>query len=170
MATLETGERHQGLLDELLAEVATYATAVDRDLVLQSVSLRTASIGPTAGAPAVVLELPVLPPAATGSLPPAASLAAPPAGAMPPVPAAPMPVAPVAPPTANAMPAPPPGDSSAMSGRLTRRARGTGQPNGEGAQNQMPSSAPSTDPHAPLQRQAQPQPGQPQPMQNNTTQ
>jgi GTP pyrophosphokinase len=33
MATVETGERHQGLLDELLAEVAGYDIAVDRDLI-----------------------------------------------------------------------------------------------------------------------------------------
>jgi GTP pyrophosphokinase len=36
MATLETGERHQALLDELLAEVAGYATTVDRDLVTRA--------------------------------------------------------------------------------------------------------------------------------------
>jgi GTP pyrophosphokinase len=36
MATLETGERHQALLDELLAEVAGYTTAVDRDLVTRA--------------------------------------------------------------------------------------------------------------------------------------
>jgi len=36
LATLETGERHQGLLDELLAEVASYSTAVDRDLVTRA--------------------------------------------------------------------------------------------------------------------------------------
>jgi GTP pyrophosphokinase len=36
LATLETGERHQGLLDELLAEVAGYSTAVDRDLVTRA--------------------------------------------------------------------------------------------------------------------------------------
>src|SRR5258708_18975938 len=36
MATLETGERHQGLLDELLAEVARYSTAVDLDLVTRA--------------------------------------------------------------------------------------------------------------------------------------
>jgi general secretion pathway protein C len=42
---------------------------VDAELVLQSVSLRSATIGPPKGSPAVVLELPVLPPPATGSLP-----------------------------------------------------------------------------------------------------
>lgn len=72
---------------------------IDGELVLQSVSLRTASIGPTSGAPAVVLELPVLPPAATGSLPPAPSLVPPTSGPVPPVAAAPMPVAPVVPQT-----------------------------------------------------------------------
>lgn len=71
---------------------------VDGELVLQSVSLRTASIGPNQGAPAVVLELPMLPPPATGSLPPAASLIPPTSGPVPAVAAAPMPVAPVAPP------------------------------------------------------------------------
>jgi general secretion pathway protein C len=42
---------------------------LDGDLVLQSVSLRTASIGPAQGAPYVQLELPPLPAAATGTLP-----------------------------------------------------------------------------------------------------
>jgi GTP pyrophosphokinase len=36
MATVETGERHQGLLDELLAEVAGYDTEVDRDLITRA--------------------------------------------------------------------------------------------------------------------------------------
>ena len=36
MATLETGERHQALLDGLLAEVAGYTTAVDLDLVTRA--------------------------------------------------------------------------------------------------------------------------------------
>ena len=44
---------------------------VDGDLLLQAVSLRTASIGVAQAVPLVVLELPVLPPPATGSLPPA---------------------------------------------------------------------------------------------------
>ena len=44
---------------------------VDGDLLLQAVSLRTASIGVAQAAPSVVLELPVLPPPTTGSLPPA---------------------------------------------------------------------------------------------------
>jgi GTP diphosphokinase / guanosine-3',5'-bis(diphosphate) 3'-diphosphatase len=36
MAIVETGERHQGLLDELLEEVATYETAVDRELITRA--------------------------------------------------------------------------------------------------------------------------------------
>lgn len=43
---------------------------VDENWILQTVSLRTASIGPLQGTPALVLEIPALPPPATGSLPP----------------------------------------------------------------------------------------------------
>ena len=46
---------------------------LDGDLVLQSVSLRTASIGKAQGAASVKLELPALPVAATGSLAPLSS-------------------------------------------------------------------------------------------------
>jgi general secretion pathway protein C len=42
---------------------------LDDGLVLQSVSLRTASIGPAQGAASMKLELPALPPPATGTLP-----------------------------------------------------------------------------------------------------
>lgn len=42
---------------------------IDGDLTLLSVTLRTASIGPAGGAPVLTLELPALPPAATGVLP-----------------------------------------------------------------------------------------------------
>ncbi|RQP26410.1 type II secretion system protein N [Piscinibacter terrae] len=72
--------------------------AVDGELVLQSVNHRSVSIGPAQGAAAVVLELPVLPPPATGTLPPPAAMVPPVAGPAPVIPAAPMPVAPVAPP------------------------------------------------------------------------
>ena len=62
---------------------------LDGDLVLQSVSLRTVSIASTQGSPPVVLEIPRLPPAATGSLP---AFASPPPTATPaPIPAAPPP-------------------------------------------------------------------------------
>lgn len=42
---------------------------LDGDIVLQSVSLRTASIGPAQGGAAATLEVPALPPPATGTLP-----------------------------------------------------------------------------------------------------
>jgi general secretion pathway protein C len=51
---------------------------LDGDLVLQSVSLRTAAIGPAKGGPTLTLELPPLPAAATGTLSaPGAAFAAP---------------------------------------------------------------------------------------------
>src|SRR5947209_5776317 len=43
MATLETGAGHQKLLDELLAEVASYTTAVDRDLVARAFNYAAAA-------------------------------------------------------------------------------------------------------------------------------
>lgn len=46
---------------------------LDGDLVLQSVSMRTASIGPAQGAASVKLELPPLPVASTGTLAPLTS-------------------------------------------------------------------------------------------------
>jgi general secretion pathway protein C len=46
---------------------------LDGDLVLQSVSMRTASIGPAQGAASVKLELPPLPAASTGTLAPLTS-------------------------------------------------------------------------------------------------
>jgi general secretion pathway protein C len=78
---------------------------VDGDLTLQSVSLRTASIGPVKGAPAVVLELPRLPPPSTGTLPTISSgdpdddvqAPTPPAAALRPVPPPPQAAAPTVP-------------------------------------------------------------------------
>lgn len=67
---------------------------LDGDLVLQSVSLRTASIGPAQGAASVKLELPALPAAATGTLAPFAS-------------GSPSPGVPVPPPVAPPLPVPP---------------------------------------------------------------
>ena len=61
---------------------------LDGDLVLQSVSLRTVSIASTQGSPPVVLEIPRLPPAATGSLP---AFGSPPPATSAPIPAAPPP-------------------------------------------------------------------------------
>jgi guanosine-3',5'-bis(diphosphate) 3'-pyrophosphohydrolase len=43
MATLETGAGHQKLLDELLAEVASYTTSVDRDLVARAFAYAAAA-------------------------------------------------------------------------------------------------------------------------------
>ncbi|MDQ6639592.1 MAG: hypothetical protein M3Z15_08000 [Pseudomonadota bacterium] len=54
---------------------------LDSDLVLQSVGLRTASIGPAQGARSVLLELPALAPPNSGVLPPPGSAAPVPAAA-----------------------------------------------------------------------------------------
>lgn len=60
---------------------------LDSGLVLQAVSLRTASIGPAQGAPSVKLELPPLPAPATGTLPaPGAAPAVAPPPSVPPTP------------------------------------------------------------------------------------
>lgn len=88
---------------------------LDGDLVLQSVSLRSAAIGPAKGAPSLTLEVPALPAAATGTLPPAAdglkfgAAASPPP---PPAAAAPLPM-PLPPQTPGAIAAPPPADTGA---------------------------------------------------------
>src|SRR5262249_18272774 len=42
-ATLETGERHQGLLDELLADVAEYEATVDLELVTRAFGFAAAA-------------------------------------------------------------------------------------------------------------------------------
>ena len=52
---------------------------LDSDLVLQSVGLRTASLGPAQGGRSVVLELPKLPPPHSGVLPPPGAAAVTPA-------------------------------------------------------------------------------------------
>jgi general secretion pathway protein C len=78
---------------------------IDGELVLQSVSLRTAAIGPSQGDAALTLEVPRLQAAATGTLPPVQSnLGAPPPPARP-APQLPIPV----PPPPGAAPAPAPG-------------------------------------------------------------
>lgn len=88
---------------------------LDTDLVLQAVSLRTASIGPPEGAASVRLEIPPLPAPATGTLPSAAIPSAlnPPPPMLPPpaTPPTPMPtpaqvIPNVAPPLIVAPPAP----------------------------------------------------------------
>ncbi len=98
---------------------------IEGDVIVQAVSLRTASVGP-AGAQGTLLELPALPPPATGSLPPPGSTS--PAPARPPMPV-PQPSAPI-PQPAPAMQAPMP----AMQG-------GVAQP--------APAPAPSEPPRTP---------------------
>ena len=75
------------------AKAFAVGSTLDSNLVLQSVSLRTASLGPAEGARSVLLELPALPPPSTGVLPapgsPAGVTPAPPQGGRPPAPMAP---------------------------------------------------------------------------------
>jgi general secretion pathway protein C len=99
MAPKEPGDHGVALIavDGKMPRAFRVGALIDSDLVLQTVSRRTASIGPAGGAAAVVLELPVLPPPSTGSLPPAPAFGLPGGGAVPPIAAAPSPVAPVAP-------------------------------------------------------------------------
>jgi len=56
-------------VDGKMPKAFVVGSRLDGDLVLQSVSLRTASIGSGAGAPAITLELPPPTSAATGKLP-----------------------------------------------------------------------------------------------------
>lgn len=85
-------------IDGKPAKAFAVGAKLDSDLVLQSVGLRTASLGSAQGARSVLLELPALPPPATGVLP---APGAPPA-------AAPAAVAPMMRPNANPVPAPAP--------------------------------------------------------------
>lgn len=99
-------------VDGKLPRAFRVGAAVDGELVLQSVSLRTAAIGPAQGTPAVVLELPPLPPPATGTLPAGPAVApAPVAAAVQPPPVAPPPVAPP-PPRPGLVPSRNPGQPS----------------------------------------------------------
>jgi general secretion pathway protein C len=61
---------------------------LDSDLVLQSVGLRTASLGPAQGGRSVLLELPVLPPPNSAVLPPVAGAPVTPAASLRTVPPA----------------------------------------------------------------------------------
>ena len=99
-------------------------SAVDGELVLQGVSLRTAAIGPARGATAVLLEVPPLPVAATGTLPPPASFTPPAAGPVPPFAVPPTPVAPVSPAAPPAMPGAVPAMPGAVPGIPHSRAAG----------------------------------------------
>jgi len=116
---------------------------LDTDLVLQSVGLRTASLGSAQGARSVLLELPALPAPATGVLPPPGS----PAPAAPPplpLPARPTAVpAPVASPPAMA-PAMAPAPAPAMQPQAAQPVPGSANP--QPANPQPPNSnLPSAD-------------------------
>lgn len=65
-------------VDDKPARAYAVGAAIDDGLVLQSVSLRTASIGPAQGETTLRLELPALPAAATGTLAPATGFFTPP--------------------------------------------------------------------------------------------
>ena len=98
--THAAGPSHGGLaliaVDGKPARAYAVGAHLDAELVLQSVSMRTASIGPAQGEHIVVLEVPPLAAAATGTLPPLrpSGPTAPAAHPGPIVPAAPMPAAP----------------------------------------------------------------------------
>ena len=85
----------------------TVGSHLDTDLVLQSVGLRTASLGPADGARSVLLELPVLPPPHSGVLPPLAGGTTAPAGPLRTM-AAPVPAITPGPPPNLGAPQPPP--------------------------------------------------------------
>lgn len=77
-------------VDAKPARAYAVGAPLDGNLVLQSVSLRSAAIGPAQGTAALTLEVPPLPTAATGTLPSATdglkfgAAAAPPGAAVPP--------------------------------------------------------------------------------------
>lgn len=110
------GEKRTGLalisVDGKTPKAYGVGAVVDGDMVLQRVSMRSAAIGPNEGA-AVILEVPPLVPAATGSLPPVPAFgaaAAPPRPARPgrgaePVPLTPQVAPQVVPPPTMAAPA-----------------------------------------------------------------
>lgn len=94
-------------VDGKMPKAYAVGAQLDGDLVLKSVSLRTASIASGQGAPEITLELPPPVPAATGSLPgsrPGGMPASPPAMMVPQYVPAPMPAVapPIAPPRNDA--------------------------------------------------------------------
>jgi len=106
---------------------------LDTDLVLQSVGLRTASLGSAQGTRSVLLELPALPAPATGSLPPPGS----------PMPAAPAMASPAVRPAAVAAPiASPPAMAPAMAPAPVMAPASVMQPQAAppGSANQLPSN------------------------------
>ncbi len=95
-------------IDGKPARAFSAGARIEDQLVLQNVSLRTASIGAEKGPTSFVLELPALPPPATGTLPNATIDASGPVPLRPPipVPGASPPVRQTAPPPATPRPAP----------------------------------------------------------------
>lgn len=87
-------------VDGKMPKAYAVGARLDGDLMLQSVSLRTVSIGAGQGAPAITLELPPLAAAATGKLPSGGT-------PVPPLPAAPLQIAPQAAPALVPQPAVP---------------------------------------------------------------
>ena len=79
-------------VDAKPARAYAVGAPLDGDLVLKSVGLRSAAIGPAQGAAALTLEVPALPAAATGSLPPLSDGLKFGAAAAPPAPPAPLPM------------------------------------------------------------------------------
>lgn len=118
----QEGEGRYGLaliaVDGKPARAYPVGATLDGDLVLQAVSLRTASVGPAQGGRSTLLELPALPPAATGVLPPGIGMAAPPAPAPPPAAMPPRPVPSAAPAVAPAPAGVPPAVAPAMQSTL----------------------------------------------------
>jgi general secretion pathway protein C len=98
------------------ARAFAVGASLDAGLVLQAVSLRTASIGPARGAPAVRLEMPPLPVAATGTLPALGDGSAAATGAVP----VPPPPAPGAAPARPPLPVRPPGQPVPPAGGTPR--------------------------------------------------
>lgn len=102
------------------AKAFAVGARLDNDLVLQAVSLRTASIGPAQGAASVKLEIPPLPAPATGTLPSGAvapSINAPSPIIAAPIPAMPPPLMAAPPPMQQAVPAPLPVAPNASAGK-----------------------------------------------------
>jgi general secretion pathway protein C len=89
----------------------TVGSHLDSDLVLQSVGLRTASLGPADGARSVLLELPALPPPHSGVLPPVGGGATAPAAPLRTM-AAPVPAVTPGPSPTLGAPQPPPSPSA----------------------------------------------------------
>lgn len=107
------------------AKAYAVGATVDGELVLQRVSMRSAAIGPAQGA-AVILEVPPLVPAATGTLPAAGSFvpgAAPVPAAVPMAPPAALPARPIVRPVPQGVPQvmPPPGASMPGTPLMQRR-------------------------------------------------